>query len=129
MKFQLNLLVAWFWIMFGFLSGMLLGMFFHQENWLGGYGSFRRRLYRLGHISFFGLGALNLLFFLTAQYAPVTDRSLLTLASWLFAVGAFSMPVCCLVMAHCPKLRLIFVLPVSSLIGGGAITLLEATKL
>ena len=48
---------------------MVLGMFFHGENWLGGYASFKRRMYRLGHISFFGLGAVNMLFCLTPHPA------------------------------------------------------------
>ena len=67
MKFNPNLFLAWLWILLGFVTGMVLGMFFHGENWLGGYGSFKRRMYRLGHISFFGLGAVNLLFCLTTQ--------------------------------------------------------------
>ena len=41
-----NLLFAWLWILLGFVSGMTLGMFFHGENWLGGYTSFRRRMSR-----------------------------------------------------------------------------------
>ena len=49
---------------------MVLGLFFHRENWLGGYASLKRRMYRLGHISFFGLGAVNLLFWLTVKSLP-----------------------------------------------------------
>ncbi len=40
MKCNLNLFLAWLWILLGFVSGMVLGLFFHRENWLGGYGSF-----------------------------------------------------------------------------------------
>jgi hypothetical protein len=50
---QSNLLAAWVGILMGFLSGLALGLCFHRENWLGGYGSFKRRLYRLAHISLF----------------------------------------------------------------------------
>ncbi len=64
------LLFAWLWILLGFVSGMILGMFFRGENWLGGYTSFKRRMYRLGHISFFGLGVVNLMFWLTMQKVP-----------------------------------------------------------
>ncbi len=117
-----NLLLAWLWILLGFVSGMALGMFFHDENWLGGYGSFQRRMYRLGHISFFGLGAVNLLFWLTMRDIPSADL-LIQSASWTFIIGAISMPVCCVVMAHFPKARLIFAVPVISLIVGGALTL------
>lgn len=35
-----------------------------------GYGSFRRRLARLGHISLFGRGSLKLLFAFTHHLAP-----------------------------------------------------------
>jgi hypothetical protein len=119
---QLNLLFAWLWLSLGFLSGMILGWFFHRENWLGGYGSFKCRMYRLGHISFFGLGAVNLLFWLTMQRispaGPLAD-----VASCAFLIGGISMPLCCGIMANFPKAHLIFTVPVVSLIAGGALTL------
>lgn len=125
---QLNLVIAWLWILLGFVSGMVLGLFFHRENWLGGYGSLRRRMYRLGHISFFGLGAVNLLFWLTVQ--SLAGPSLhASIASGAFVVGAVTMPLCCVIMAHFPKLHLIFSVPVVSLIVGGLLTLLEIAKL
>lgn len=128
MKSNPNLFLGWLWILLGFVFGMVLGMFFHGENWLGGYGSFQRRMYRLGHISFFGLGAVNLLFWLTLRQIPPVEP-LAGLASSAFLVGAITMPVCCLVMAHCPKTHLIFAVPVLSLVAGGVLTLLEVAKL
>jgi hypothetical protein len=122
MKSNPNLILAWLWILLGFVSGMVLGMFFHGENWLGGYGSFKRRMYRLGHISFFGLGALNLLFWLTVQHFSLAGQGI-GIASWAFIVGAIAMPICCVIMAHFPKAHLIFAVPVVSLITGGALTL------
>ena len=118
MKSHLNLVLAWLWILLGFVAGMVLGMFFHGENWLGGYGSFKRRMYRLGHISFLGLGVVNLLFCLTVQTFSLAGP-FVTVASLAFIVGAISMPVCCVVMAHFPKAHLIFAVPVLSLITGG----------
>lgn len=125
---QFNLVIAWLWILLGFVTGMLLGLFFHRENWLGGYGSFRRRMYRLGHISLFGLGTVNLMFYFTAQVFQASNPNITT-ASWAFVVGAVTMPLCCVLMAHFPKLHLIFAVPVISLITGGALTLLEVAKL
>lgn len=119
--FLLNLLLAWLWILLGFLSGMVLGLFFHRENWLGGYASLRRRMYRLGHISFFGLGAVNLLFWLTVKGLPGLSPST-SIASWAFIVGAITMPLCCVIMAHFPKWHLIFTVPVVSLIVAGTLT-------
>jgi hypothetical protein len=128
MRFLLNLPLAWLWLLLGFVSGMMLGMFFHREDWLGGYGSFKRRMYRLAHISFFGLGAVNLLFWLTMKNLA-GEGSSVTIASWAFVVGAISMPVCCLVMAHFPRSRMLFAIPVLSLITGGLLTLMEVIKL
>ncbi len=122
MKFNPNLFLAWLWILLGFVTGMVLGMFFHGENWLGGYGSFKRRMYRLGHISFFGLGAVNLLFYLTTQNLSLSGAAI-GIASWAFIVGAIAMPACCMVMAHFPRAHLIFAVPVVSLITGGVLTL------
>ena len=118
----MNLLIAWLWICLGFLSGMLLGLFFHHENWLGGYSSLKRRMYRLGHISFFGLGAVNLLFWLTARNLPMPLLAS-SIASWAFVVGALTMPLCCGIMAHFPKLHVIFTVPVVSLLLAGGLTL------
>ncbi len=53
---------AWILILLGMVSGAVLGWRFQEEGFLGGYTSRRRRLLRLGHISFFGLGAINLFF-------------------------------------------------------------------
>jgi hypothetical protein len=124
---RINLIAAWIGILLGFISGCGLGVFFHREDWLGGYGSFKRRLYRLGHISFFGLGAVNLFFYFTTQTLPAGVR--LSLASVAFIVGAITMPICCLVMAHFPKTRPLFAVPVFSLVAGGILTLWEAAKL
>jgi hypothetical protein len=124
---QINLVAAWIGVLLGFLSGLVLGLFFHRENWLGGYGSFKRRLYRLAHISFFGLAAANFFFFFTMESLPA--GSSLAIASEAFLVGAVAMPVCCVVMAHFPKARMLFAVPVISLTVGAVLTLLEVIKL
>ena len=128
MNFNPNLFLAWLWILLGFVTGMVLGLFFHGENWLGGYGSFKRRMYRLGHISFFGLGAVNLLFYLTTRNLSLAGPAA-GIASWAFIVGAITMPVGCAVMAHFPKAHLIFAVPVVSLITGAVLTLMRVIKL
>ncbi len=121
---QLNLIVAWLWVFLGIVSGALLGSFFQREDWLGGYASLKRRLYRLGHIAFFGTALLNLMFHLTVRDLTETGPGLVW-ASWAFVVGAVGMPVCCLIMAHRPALRLLFAVPVIGLAAGSILTLLE----
>jgi hypothetical protein len=116
---QINLIAAWIGFLLGFLSGLALGLFFHREDWLGGYGSFKRRLYRLAHISLFGLGAVNLAFYFTAHM--LAAGSALRLASLAFVAGAIAMPICCIIMAHFPKARMLFAVPVISLVIGGVL--------
>ena len=123
-----NLVLAWLWILLGFVGGSLLGLGFHRENWLGGYASHQRRLYRLGHISFFGLAIVNLLFYFTAQQLQLHGASIQA-ASWGFVVGAITMPVCCVVMAHSRIGHALFAVPVSSLIAGGLLTFLQIISL
>ena len=109
-------------MLLGFLSGLGLGLGFHRENWLGGYASLKRRLYRLAHISLFALGAVNLLFYLTADHLHARGF-LWTVASLSFIAGSILMPICCVVMAHWSGLRLIFGLPVISLLVAAIATL------
>ena len=118
---HLNLIAAWLGILLGFVSGLWLGMFFQRDNWLGGYTSLKRRLYRLAHISCFGLGAVNLLFYFTALSLPAGTRAL-AIASWAFVAGAIAMPICCCLMAHLPRARPLFAIPVLSLLLGGVLT-------
>ena len=125
---QINLILAWLWILMGFIFGFILGLNFHREEWLGGYASLKRRLYRLSHISLFGLAIINLLFYFTLRILN-TSSGALKVASWGFVVGAISMPVCCLIMAHKNQLRALFIIPVASLCLAGFLTLWEVLKL
>jgi len=118
---HLNLFLGWLWIMLGFASGAIMGLWFHKEEWLGGYGSWMRRLYRLAHISFFGLGLLNLMFFLTFNTLPLTR--VFPATSLSFAIGAVSMPLCCVIAAHKPAWKPIFAVPVLSLMTAAILTL------
>jgi len=126
--FHCNLVMAWLWVLLGFVAGFVLGTNFHRADWLGGYGSFPRRLCRLGHISFFGLGVVNLMFYLTARSLGLNSLWL-DLASRAFVVGAAAMPICCFLIAFRPKLRALFLVPVLSLITAGLATMWEIIKL
>lgn len=121
---EINQVFGWVWILFGLLSGTVIGLYFHDEKWLGGYGSHRRRLIRLGHISFLGLGILNILFYQSLQNHTVNLR-FVPLASSLFIAGAITMPVCCAIMAWKKELYLIFSIPVTILNGAVFLTVLE----
>jgi len=119
---EANLLAGWIGMLGGVVSGATIGLWFHQEQWMGGYGSFRRRLTRLGHISFFGLGFLNLLYGLSLKAIPIAAPHALIASAGLI-VGAVTMPLCCFLAAWRPGLRRLFPIPVVS-VGGGIVALL-----
>ena len=61
-----NHAIGWSSLALGAASGLILGLWSFDgpmpvPEWLGDYGDTPRRLARLGHIAFFGLGILNLL--------------------------------------------------------------------
>jgi hypothetical protein len=112
-----NLFVGWVGMLGGVVSGALIGLFFHNDTWMGGYGSFRRRLMRLGHISFFGLGFLNLLFALSADKLNLA-APYLPVASTALVVGAVTMPVCCFLSAWRKPFRHLFPVPVTAVLVG-----------
>lgn len=116
------LLAGWSSMLGGVVSGAVLGLFFHRENWMGGYASFRRRLARLGHISFFGLGFLNLIFAFTSQLIALPDRAASVAAGALIA-AAVAMPTCCFLAAWRPSFRHLFALPVAGVCIGIVATL------
>lgn len=107
------LYVVWVGMLLGVLSGALIGLFFHREHWMGGYGSFRRRLTRLGHISFFGLALLNATFALTQHLAPLNAPHAAT-ALWAFVTGAVTVPAVCFLSAWRNRFRQLFFVPVSA---------------
>jgi len=109
-----NAIFGWASILAGFLSGMLLGMGFHREEFLGGYGSLRRRMLRLGHIAMVALGGLNVLFDLSLSRLSLEPAALLT-ASTAWIVGGVAMPLCCALMAFKPAARPLFAVPILSL--------------
>jgi predicted membrane-bound dolichyl-phosphate-mannose-protein mannosyltransferase len=112
-----NLLAGWVGMLGGVLAGAIAGLFFHRDDWLGGYGSHRRRLVRLGHISFFGLGFLNLLFALTAAPLRLAGTAV-AIASPALLAGAATMPACCYLAAWRKPLRHLFPIPVLAVLTG-----------
>lgn len=112
MDASLQQLVAWSLVVAGFLSGALLGLRFHDDAFAGGYGSFRRRLLRLGHIACIALGLIAL----------ELQRTLAALGGaapeWLapaFLAGALAMPATCFLTAWRRPFRHAFPLPVALL--------------
>jgi hypothetical protein len=109
---MINITAAWFGFALGCISGAVPGLFFHNQDWLGGYTSWPRRLIRLGHISFFGIGFLNLGLGLTGKVLGVASPA----ASVLMITGAIAMPTICYASAFRPAFRHLFFIPASTIL-------------
>lgn len=114
---EFHVMVGWVAMLLGVLSGAVIGLFFHEDNWAGGYGSFRRRMLRLGHISFFGLGFLNLMFGFTLGIVA-WEIPFVKVASIGFLLGVISMPLCCFLTAWKKSFRHLFPIPVIAVVAG-----------
>lgn len=112
-----NLYAGWLGMLGGVISGSVIGLSFYREEWLGGYASFQRRLLRLGHVSFFGIGLINIAFALTVWVAPmpIITRQV---ASISFIIALITMPICCFIVARRPSLRYLFPIPVAGVLIG-----------
>jgi hypothetical protein len=121
-----NFFAGWSLILLAFLTGAVIGLFFHQESFLGGYTSFRRRIVRLGHIALAALGMLNVLFALSPL--PAAGSALAKPASALLIVGAITMPAVCFLTGWKQNFRHLFFIPVTALVAGVGLVLLGALQ-
>ena len=112
---ELNWTFGWALVASAFATGAMVGLFFHREEFLGGYASLRRRLVRLGHIAQAALGMMNVLFSVST---PNTDSMAVRVASWGFIVGGLTMPLVCFLAAWKPLFRHLFFVPVVALFIG-----------
>lgn len=113
--------LGWAMVLFGFASGAALGLGFHREGFLGGYGSFTRRLVRLGHVACVMLGVLSMLVAISPAGALDSQLAIVSRGIWCF--GAVGMPLTCFVVAWKPTLRHLFAFPVTALIAAAGLTL------
>ena len=110
-----NLIAGWLGMLAGVIAGAVIGLFFHRDDWMGGYNSYRRRLTRLGHIAFFGIGLINLSLAATAPQLALS-ASYLGFASRGLIVGAVAMPLVCFLSAWRKPMRHLFPIPVVSVL-------------
>src|SRR5438093_5771819 len=109
-----NWYFGWSLLLSAFITGAIIGLFFHRPEFFGGYDSFRRRIVRLGHISQAALGMVNVIYGLS----PWPEVSLWEAhaASACFIVGGISMPVVCYLTGWKEPFRHLFFIPVTALV-------------
>src|SRR5262245_40907543 len=109
-----NWYAGWLLVLSAFVTGAGIGLYFHREDFWGGYTSYRRRLVRLGHIAQAALGMMNVLFGLSPW--PSASGGLALAASVAFLVGGISLPLVCFLSGWRPVFRHLFFIPVVSLV-------------
>jgi hypothetical protein len=115
-----NWYLGWGLVLASFVTGAGIGIRFHRESFLGGYGSFPRRLLRLGHIAFAALGMANVLYALSPWTHPVASAG--------FAIGGCGMPAVCFLTAWRKEARGLFLIPVLALVTAVAFTLIGGAR-
>jgi hypothetical protein len=116
---RISFAVAWIGICLGCAAGAIQGLFFHGETWLGGYGSWPRRMTRLGHISLAAVGLINLGFAQTAIALGMVGS--VGVPALLLIVGAVTMPLLCYLSAFRRSFRHLFFVPALSVIAAAAL--------
>ncbi|MCA8981333.1 MAG: hypothetical protein H6831_13940 [Planctomycetes bacterium] len=115
-----NATLGWSLVIAGFVWGAVLGLGFHDEDYLGGYPSFRRRLLRLGHVACVALGAFNVF------WSTLTlDASAVAWGGCAWALGGVLMPTVCALSAWRSRFRHLFFLPVLGVLLGAVNGLLQ----
>jgi hypothetical protein len=111
---MMNWYVGWGLILTAFLTGAILGLLFYRDDFLGGYASFRRRIFRLGHIALAALGMINILYSVSSVALEPSPRT--RVASFGFIIGGVTMPAVCFLTSWRASYRYLFFIPVSALI-------------
>ncbi len=117
-----NEIFGWMSIFAALAAGVYMGVKFQDENWLGGYAAFPRRMIRLAHVALAALGALNIFFAQSAPHLRLAPPLMLT-ASMALMAGAVTMPLACVWLAVRRRNFPVFALPVGCLAAGLIITI------
>jgi len=116
---QMNWYGGWALILLGFAVGAGIGLFFHRDDFWGGYASWRRRMSRLGHIASAALGLFNVTYSLAPTKSDAGGIALLA--------GAVAMPAVCFLCAWKKPLRHLFFIPVTLLCLAVILTLVSGS--
>lgn len=116
-----NELFGWTSVLGGLVMGLMMGIKFQREEWLGGYGAFPRRMVRLAHVALVALGMINIQFAQSAARLRL-DPQLEGVASLAFIAAAVLMPACCLLLAARRQHFEIFAAPILCLATGLILT-------
>jgi hypothetical protein len=104
----------------GLAAGLGLGLVARRDDGWGGYGAWRRRATRLGHVALVMLPLIALAYALALPAAPA-GRVEARLAAWLWVAGGVLLPVALFVIAWRRRLQALVVPPALSLTAGASL--------
>ena len=119
---MVNETFGWISVLVGVALGLYMGVKFQREDWLGGYGSFPRRMVRLSHVALVALGMLNIQFGQSRSRLAL-GPSAAGAASVAFICAAVLMPACCLWLAARRRHFELFAAPIACLAAGLILTI------
>ena len=110
-----NRQIGWLCTVLGALTGLVMGLWSFDgpvptPGWLGEYGTTARRLARLGHIAFFGLGILNVLLAYELSLSALGPQGK-RLASFAMNFGNVFLPMTLFAASVFPPLKYLLPLP------------------
>ncbi len=113
-----NRLVGWWSFVLGISTGLIMGLWSFGgpvpvPEWLGEYNDLSRRMARLGHIAFFGLGILNLLLARELPRLALT-RTMRRTAAAAMNFGNLFLPLTLFAAAAFHPLKYLMPLPATS---------------
>lgn len=129
---SLNRAVGFTSLLIGVASGMILGLWsfggpIPVPEAIGDYGDLPRRLLRLGHIAFFGLGLINLA--IAGHWRRLDlGRPAARRALWLMNLGNLGLPPMLLAAAWQPALLYLMPAPVACVFAALALCVLGAWR-
>ncbi|HYN08027.1 MAG TPA: hypothetical protein VES67_11600 [Vicinamibacterales bacterium] len=116
--FSRNRLVGWTSLAVGVAVGLVMGLWsfdgpLRSPAWIGEYTDTSRRLVRLGHIAFIGLGLIDILIereLARSALAPAARA----VASWAMVIGNVLLPITLFAAAAYRPLKYFMAVPVTS---------------
>lgn len=129
---NMNRTIGWSSMALGAATGLVMGMWSFAgpvpvPEMLGEYSDVPRRLARLGHIAFFGLGILNLLLARDLSNLDL-DQGQRRVAAWTMNFGNIFLPLTLFAAAAWHPLKYTMPLPAISVFVAMAIAALGAAK-
>lgn len=117
---QLNIALGWMVMVFGIVTGSILGMYafagpFRPPKGHEHYGALPRRMFRLAHIAYVALPMISILYGQHIDSANLSDE-LKRLGSYAMILGMIGVPTLLIPAAYWNPIKYLEVIPVTAIL-------------